>query len=37
MTSDLTPESLRCFRADAREPEGYRAALGDARASLLHT
>ncbi|RKG98109.1 site-specific DNA-methyltransferase [Corallococcus sp. CA053C] len=37
MTSDLTPESLRCLRADAREPEGYRAALGDTRASLLHT
>ena len=37
MTSDLTPESLRCHRADAREPEGYRAALGDTRATLLLT
>ncbi|MBJ6763073.1 site-specific DNA-methyltransferase [Myxococcaceae bacterium JPH2] len=37
MTADLTPESLRCVRADAREPEGYLAALGDTRATLLHT
>ncbi len=34
---DLPPESPRCHRADAREPEGYRAALGQARAHLLLT
>jgi site-specific DNA-methyltransferase (adenine-specific) len=30
-------ESLRCPRADAREPEGYRAVLGEAKATFLHT
>jgi site-specific DNA-methyltransferase (adenine-specific) len=30
-------ERLRCVRADAREPEGYRAVLGEARATFLHT
>ncbi|MFY2557538.1 DNA-methyltransferase [Corallococcus terminator] len=37
MTSPLPPDALRCIRADSREPEGYRAALGDRRASLLLT
>lgn len=37
MNLDLPMDSLRCHRADAREPHGYRAALGDARASLLLT
>ncbi|GHG97575.1 DNA methyltransferase [Comamonas sp. JC664] len=37
MTSLPPPESLRCINADAREPQGYRAALGDTRAALLHT
>jgi site-specific DNA-methyltransferase (adenine-specific) len=37
MSIDLPPEALRCHRADAREEEGYRAALGDGRAGLLLT
>lgn len=37
MTSIPPPESLRCINADSREPAGYRAALGDTRAALLHT
>jgi site-specific DNA-methyltransferase (adenine-specific) len=37
MSTDLPPEALRCHRADAREPDGYRAALGDAQARLLLT
>jgi site-specific DNA-methyltransferase (adenine-specific) len=37
MSIDLPPEALRCHRADARESEGYRAALGDGRAQLLLT
>jgi site-specific DNA-methyltransferase (adenine-specific) len=30
-------ESFRCQRADAREAQGYRAVLGEAKASFLHT
>src|SRR3954470_15992869 len=30
-------ESWRCVRADAREPGGYRAVLGEAKATFLHT
>ena len=37
MTSLPSPDSLRCIHADSREPDGYRAALGDTRAALLHT
>ncbi|HZI16108.1 MAG TPA: DNA methyltransferase, partial [Myxococcus sp.] len=37
MTSTPSPDTLRCHNADAREPDGYRAALGATRASLLLT
>lgn len=37
MTSTPSPDTLRCLNADAREPDGYRAALGGTRASLLLT
>jgi site-specific DNA-methyltransferase (adenine-specific) len=30
-------ESFRCQRADAREAQGYRAVLGEAKATFLHT
>ncbi|AKJ05878.1 site-specific DNA-methyltransferase (adenine-specific) [Archangium gephyra] len=30
-------ETFRCVRADSREPGGYRAVLGEAKATFLHT
>ncbi|MCE9666590.1 site-specific DNA-methyltransferase [Myxococcus stipitatus] len=33
----LPPDAPRCIRADSREPEGYRAALGERKAALLLT
>lgn len=37
MNSHEELESFRCVRADAREPGGYRAVLGEAKATFLHT